>query len=166
MNREKTYSSQGIIFERKSIRRYQHVRLDEKTLRELKSISDKVEVLHEQNILSVEFFDYEPDDSHSRSVGAFGKFMSPPHFFAPYLIGGKHSFIELGFRTQQIILELWKRKIGSCYIGCAHRTRQVKELLNIPEDAFITTLVVFGLPDHNQSERSPRLLLNQASAFL
>lgn len=153
MNKEKTYPSQDIIFERKSIRRYQHVRLDEKTWQELKSISGKVEVLHDQNILSVEFFNYEPKHSLSRSVGAFGKFMSPPHFFAPFLIGEKHSLIDLGFRNQQIVLELWKRKIGSCYIGCAHRARQVKELLTIPEDAFITTLVVFGLPDHNQSER-------------
>ncbi len=79
--------------------------------------------------------------------------MNPPYFFAPFIIGKKNNLIDLGFRTQQIVLFLWNRGIGSCYIGCAHRQNQVKKLLKFPDGCNIISFVIFGLPDTNQSLR-------------
>ena len=112
-----------------------------------------MDALNETNDFTIQIFNYLPESPSGKALGGFGRIMKPPYFFAPHISGGTDSLVDLGFRTQQIVLEMWNKGIGSCYVGCAHRLSRVKQLLGISDHARIISFVIFGKPDTNQSLR-------------
>ncbi len=143
-----------LILSRRSIRRYLPEQLDNADLSEIEKIEKTIEPLIENNKFSVLLCNYLPDSSSGKVLGGFGRIMKPPHFIAPYISGdGINSYVDLGFRTQQILLEMWSRGIGSCYVGCAHRQKMVKQFLDISDEDQIISFVIFGKSEKNQSLR-------------
>jgi len=128
--------------------------MDEADLSKIIDLSKKIISLSANNDFFIQIFNYLPDTPSGKALGGFGRIMKPPYFFAPYISGGTDSLVDLGFRTQQIVLEMWNRGIGSCYVGCAHRQIRVKQLLDISGQARIISFVIFGEPDTNQSLRA------------
>lgn len=153
MNHNNQQESSSFVFERKSIRHYLPSKLDKKIIQGLQFLKNRVEVLEKENTLQINFHDYSHTDVASQALGSFGKIISAPHFFVPFMAGKEYTLPDLGYRTQQIILEMWRSGIGSCYIGCAHRQKKVSELLKLPSDATVIACVVFGIADKNQTEK-------------
>jgi hypothetical protein len=141
------------ILSRHSIRRYQQDSFREEELSTIEKSSNNLQSLDRKNIFSIKAFQYQPGAVSGKALGGFGRIMNPPYFMLPVISGDDFSFVDLGFRTQQIVLDLWAKGIGSCYIGCAHRQNQVKNLLELSEKLNIISFLVFGLPDKNQSLR-------------
>ena len=141
------------LLSRHSIRRYRPALMDKNDLSIINRSSKTIDFLNENNDFRIQIFDYMPDSLSGKALGGFGRIMRPPYFFAPYISGGTNSLVDLGFRTQQIVLEMWNRGTGSCFVGCAHRQFRVKQLLDISEQAKIISFVIFGEPDMNQSLR-------------
>jgi nitroreductase len=141
------------IYERKSIRQFRSDSIPADLLDRIHEWASGAQGLDQSHQFIVEIHDYDTQDKRSQAVGGFGRIMSPPHFLVPYLIGGKQALIDLGFRTQQIVLEMWRHGIGSCYIGCVHRQKRVKKALGLPPEAAIAAFIAFGVPDWNQPER-------------
>lgn len=150
---QKNQDLYNLLLSRHSIRRYLPDLMEEADLSEINRKSTSIDLLYEQNGFALQIFNYAPDLSSGKALGGFGRIMKPPYFFAPYISGGANSLVDLGFRTQQIVLEMWKQGTGSCYVGCAHRQLRVKQLLDIPDKARIISFVIFGKPDTNQSLR-------------
>lgn len=146
-------NSAACIFERKSIRQYRPDSIQADLLARIHEWACGAQGLDQSHHFFVDIHDYDPRDERSKAVGGFGRIMSPPHFLVPYIIGGKQALIDLGFRTQQIVLEMWRQGIGSCYIGCVHRQKRVKKALDLPPEAVIGAFIAFGVPDWNQPER-------------
>jgi nitroreductase len=141
------------LLARHSIRRYEPTLMGEDDLSRIRKASETINFLDENNLFEIKIFDYLPDSLSGKALGGFGRIMKPPHFLAPFISGGTNSLVDLGFRTQQIVLDMWSHGIGSCYVGCAHRQNRVKQLLNISDKARIISFVIFGRPDINQSLR-------------
>ena len=141
------------LISRHSIRRYKHDLLGEKDLSIINKFPKVIESLDSKNQFNVKIYEYHPETIAGRALGGFGRIMDPPYFLAPFITGNFHSLTDLGFRTQQLVLDLWNRGIGSCYVGCAHKQNRVKQLLDLVDEKKIISFVVFGLPDENQSLR-------------
>ena len=141
------------LLERHSIRRYEPDLLGENELLKIRKASKVIDSLDRENIFELKIFEYQPETSEGKALGGFGRIMKPPYFFAPFITGGTNSLIDLGFRTQQLVLDMWNNGIGSCYVGCAHRQNRVKQLLNISDQARIISFVIFGQPAAKQTLR-------------
>jgi hypothetical protein len=146
-------NSYNQLLTRHSIRRYDQSLLSEDDLSNISKNLTTIDQLDENNRYEIKSFNYLPDSPSGKALGGFGRIMKPPHYFAPFISGGTNSLVDLGFRTQQIVLEMWKKGIGSCYIGCAHHQNHVKKILNIADQARIISFVIFGRPDTNQTLR-------------
>lgn len=140
------------ILSRFSVRRYLPDKYDHQRINEIKSLSSLGMVLRLNDVFSCNIFEYDLNKRTSGALGAFGRIFKAPYFLAPYVLGDTNSLVSLGYRTQQIVINLWRDGIGSCYIGCVHHQKRVKELLGLPSDAHIVSLVAFGTPALDQSK--------------
>jgi len=127
--------------------------MEEVELSEISRSSTMIDSLSENNDFAVQIFNYLPDSPSGKALGGFGRIMKPTYFIAPHISDGTNSLVDLGYRTQQIVMGMWNKGTGSCYVGCAHRQLRVKQLLDIPEENRIISFVIFGKPDTNQSLR-------------
>jgi len=141
------------IYKRKSIRQYRADSIPSELLARIPEWTHDVQGLDQTSNFVVNIHDYDLRDKPSQALGGFGRIMSPPHFLAPFIIAGEHALVDLGFRTQQIVMDMWRHGIGSCYIGCVHRQKRAKTALGLPREATIAAFIVFGIPDWNQPER-------------
>ncbi len=141
------------IFERKSIRQYRADSIPSDLLARIPEWVHGIQGLERTSRFVAEIHDFDLRDKPSQALGGFGRIMSPPHFLAPYIISGKHALVDLGYRTQQIVMDMWRHGIGSCYIGCVHRQKRAKTALGLPPEAKIAAFIVFGVPDWNRPER-------------
>ena len=149
----KQNDSTAFILERKSVRNFQQVSLGEDQLSNFQSIAVATQHLEKNNSYNIKFFDFSLHYHNSKALGAYGRIMMPPHYFVTYMVGNTNMVVDLGFRTQHVVLGMWREGIGSCYIGCVHRQEKVKRLLNLPPEAVVVSLVAFGLPEINQPEK-------------
>lgn len=140
------------ILGRFSVRRYLPEKYGHQRLNEIKNLSSFGRVLRLNDVFSCNIFVYDPNGITSGVLGVFGRIFKAPYFLAPYVLGDTNSLVSLGYRTQQVVLNLWRDGIGSCYIGCVHHQKRVKELLGLPSDAHIISLVAFGTPAQDQSK--------------
>ena len=140
------------ILSRFSVRRYLPDKLGQQRITEIRSLSSSRMVLYLKTVFSCDIFEYDLKSKTSGALGAFGRIFNAPYFLAPYTVGDTNSLTDLGYRTQQIVLRLWRWGIGTCYIGCVHHQKRVKELLALPSDARIASLVAFGISAQDQSK--------------
>ena len=150
---QKNHDLYKLLLSRHSIRRYEPDLFGEDELSKFREADSTVNSLDKNNSFEIRVFDYHPESLSGKALGGFGRIMKPPYFLAPSISGGTNSLVDLGFRTQQIVLDMWNKGIGSCYVGCAHRQNRVKQLLKISGNARIISFVIFGKPDTNQSLR-------------
>jgi hypothetical protein len=148
-----THSSYQNILSRQSIRRFQNDFLKADEITSIKESIGRLQPLDRENIFSVKIYKYQPETSSGKALSGLGRIMNPPFFMLPKISGDDYSLVDLGFRTQQIVLDMWANGIGSCYIGCAHRQKRVKQLLELSDSVNIISFLVFGLPEKNQSLR-------------
>ncbi|UCH03069.1 MAG: nitroreductase family protein [Candidatus Bathyarchaeota archaeon] len=59
--------------------------------------------------------------------------------------GRKWSTIDTTIALQNMVIAAWALGIGSCWIG-DFKQKEVKELLNIPDDWRVVSLISFGYP--------------------
>lgn len=139
------------ILSRKSIRRYAGKEPDVYYLSELNKINRNLPMLLPENQYQLKVSEYDPQSDFGKALGGFGKIFSPPYACLPFINGKDHLLEDLGFRNEQLVLYLWSRGIGSCYIGCIHRQERVRDLLNLPDNAVFTSFIIFGYPHRKQS---------------
>jgi nitroreductase len=146
---ESAYSQ---ILERFSVRRYQKDTLQPSLLTRIHEKISSVEALDVKNTFSCHVYEYDIRDKASGALGIYGRIFQAPYFLAPGIQGDIRSLVDLGFRTQQIILDLWREGIGSCYVGCVHQQSRVIDLLDLPENVRVISMAAFGIPLDDQSK--------------
>jgi hypothetical protein len=140
------------IINRFSVRRYQQAEFEISLLDVVEKMTKNTDSLFGNDNFSCGIYKYDSRLKTSGALGLFGKIFSAPYFLAPFTLGGTDKLLDLGFRTQQIVLDLWREGIGSCYIGCVHQQKRVIDLLDLPKGARVVSMVAFGIPAENQSK--------------
>lgn len=140
------------IIDRFSVRRYQQTGFDVSRLMEIENFACHPESLRENDSFSCGVYKFDASSKTSGALGIFGRIFAAPYFIAPFIIGETDALLDLGFRTQQVVLDLWQEGIGSCYIGCVHQQKRVIDLLDLPKSARVISMVAFGIPAKDQSK--------------
>ena len=146
---ESTYNQ---ILGRFSVRRYLQRTLQPSQLTRVEEYVSSTEALNLINIFSCQLHEYDSQNKSSGAMGIYGRIFRAPYFLAPSITGDIQSLVDLGFRSQQIVLDLWHMGIGSCYIGCVHQQKRVINLLDLPVSARVVSMVAFGISAEDQSK--------------
>ncbi|MGQ9502068.1 MAG: nitroreductase family protein [Anaerolineae bacterium] len=132
------------ILVRRSVRRYDAQPLDEATLEKVRALADGVQPLVPANRFTVRLRSDVVRQDLIALLGAYGRLITPPHALVPYLQGTTHLLTDLGYRVEQIVVQLTALGIATCYIGTLPHEEQARTLLELPPNARIGALVVFG----------------------
>jgi nitroreductase len=134
------------ILARRSVRRYEKRPLDEATLAQVREIISSVKPLIPENQFEVLVHDEVVSEDLVTVLGGYGRFYTPPHSLALYMLGEEHVLEDLGYRSEQIAVRLAALGIGSCYIGALKRESEVRVHFGLPKGARIGAFLVFGRP--------------------
>ncbi|PWH13685.1 MAG: hypothetical protein DDG58_13475 [Ardenticatenia bacterium] len=132
------------IMARRSVRRYDAQPLDEATLEQVLALAEDVQSLVPANRFTVRLRSDVVRQDLVTLLGAYGRLITPPHALVPYLQGTVHPLTDLGYRVEQVVVRLTALGIATCYIGTLPHEEQARNLLELPADARIGALVVFG----------------------
>jgi nitroreductase len=134
------------ILSRHSVRNYEQRVLDPADLARVELILRNTKSRFSGNKFSVILKSKEKGEDLVSILGAYGRFITPPYYLLPYLIGENHSLADLGYQTEQIAIQLWSKGIGSCFIGCLSRRDVVRMKFQLPPSAHVAAFLVIGYP--------------------
>jgi len=134
------------ILARRSVRRYDETPLDEAILDQVREIATAAQPLVPENRFTVLLRDVAEGENLGETLGAYGRFVSPPHYLVPYIVGARHPLMDLGYRVEQIAVRLAMLGIGTCYIGALPREDTVRARFSLPAEARIGAFLIFGRP--------------------
>jgi nitroreductase len=66
--------------------------------------------------------------------------------------GAKNPYIDATRAAECLMLAAWSEGVGSCWVGGIDRPK-VKELLGIPEEAELVTVIPFGYPTAEETDK-------------
>jgi nitroreductase len=66
--------------------------------------------------------------------------------------GAKNPYIDATRAAECLMLAAWGEGVGSCWVGGLDRPK-IKELLGIPEEAELVTVIPFGYPSEEEKGR-------------
>ena len=135
------------LLSRRSIRTYKPLLIGDDVFNQIEGFFSTAFPIDSDNQFKNKIFVYQSDSIEGKALSRLGRIMNPPYFMAPHIYGDSLPLVDLWFRTQQIVFQLWRLGIGSCYIGCAHKKDRVVKTLELQEKAKMVSFVVFGYPD-------------------
>jgi nitroreductase len=151
------------IHARHSVRRFDRQPLDDHAVAQVRQIISAVKPLVPKNEFQANLVDVPPRTDLARSLGGYGRFVNPPHYLVPSVLGRQHPLVDAGFRVEQISVHLAALGIGSCFIGALNREEEVRTLYNLPEGARIGAFLVLGWPSQGLGGRATNRLLRMVS---
>jgi hypothetical protein len=169
------------ILARRSVRRYENRPLSPEAMAQVRAILSQVKPLVPENHFEVLVRDVEPGEDLTAALGGYGRIVSPPHYLVPYVVGPAvqpcgtrtevacvplHGLTDLGYRTEQIAVQLTRMGIGSCYIGSlgrekAARSRRIADSAGAAY-ARIGAFLVFGHPATGLAGRALNAAMRRA----
>ncbi len=148
------------ILNRRSVRRYDRIGLDEVVIEQVYHLIESAEPLIPENHFDIRHHDgMLVDRDFISSMGAYGYIISPPHAIAPYIIGNHYPLVDLGYRVEQIVVRLTGLGIGTCYIGTLYREQDNRARLDLPVNSRCGALLVFGYPTSSTTGRTLNSLM-------
>jgi nitroreductase len=134
------------ILTRKSVRSYDQHSFNPADMARVELILKNTNPLIPGSKFSVLFKSREKGEDLVSILGAYGRFISPPYYLLPFEIGEEQSFVDLGYQTEQIAVQLWSKGIGSCFIGCLSRQEKVRMDFHLPDNARMAAFLAIGYP--------------------
>lgn len=147
------------ILARRSVRRYDRARLEEATIARVREIAATVQPLVAGNRYDVLLGDVSAGRDLVTALGAYGRFVNPPHYLLPYALGEQHLLEDLGFRAEQVAVRMTMLGLGSCFIGCLGREAALRASFALPEGARVGALLIYGRPASALGARGINALL-------
>lgn len=150
------------IKKRKSTRKYKETKIDDKKIKNIIEKSIETDKLFESDIV-VDLRDRkEINDLIKGIIGDYGKIISP-HYFILSTEKEKKNIIDLGFLGEQLILELTKEKLATCWIGKFGSKEKIGNRLNLKNQKKPQALLAFGKPSKKgfRNEEPNRKKLNE-----
>ncbi len=87
-----------------------------------------------------------------------------PLAIALVIEGAKNPYIDATRAAECLMLAAWGEGIGSCWVGGLDRLK-IKELLGIPEEAELITVIPFGYPtDEEKAKKKVRKRLGKIAS--
>ncbi len=151
------------ILSRRSVRRYADSTVPEETRRQIAEFAMKVRPLVPENRFSYSVLPIEGKSEELAAVmGGYGKLVSARHLLLPRIQGDAHILEDFGYRVEQLVVELTRLGLGSCYIGAlGHEAEALDQLGFLPGER-VPAVVVFGYPSTATAGKSFNKMIRSA----
>ena len=138
------------ILDRYTVRQFEQTVFQQETYDLLNGIIGNVKSLLPDNQVTIlQMNEITPVDLLV-AQGPYGTFVISPHVLLPYTISQQFPLVEIGYQAQQIVIQLFKAGIGSCYLGTAGRENSVIRHFDLPVNASMGASLVIGYPKNNE----------------
>jgi len=151
------------ILSRRSVRRYRPEPLDRETLALIDDIVARARPLVPENRFRVLRRDVVTGEDLIAAMGGYGRILSPPHYLVGYAIGERHPLIDLGYRMEQIAVQMVQLSVSMCFIGNLGREENVRIRFRLNRDARMGAFLIFGRAAQTGPDRTINAAIRRAS---
>jgi hypothetical protein len=150
------------ILNRHSVRRYRNIPLGKQALTQIDDIVTHVTPLVPQNRFVVMRRDVLSGEDLIAAMGGYGRILSPPHFLTSYINGSQYPLVDLGYRMEQIAIQMVQIGISVCFIGSLGRETDVRIRFRLLRNARTAAFLIFGYPAETVTGRTINAVLRQS----
>ncbi|MHB9032991.1 MAG: nitroreductase family protein [Anaerolineae bacterium] len=136
------------ILARRSTRKYT-AHVEAHYLAEVQQVCANPPGLIPENTFNATIQALQPDKDLTVILGAYGRLVAPPYVVVPTLSGAHNILVDLGYRTQQIVIAITQLGLGSCYVGTLTHDEQTRRFFQIPNGQQHAAVIAFGHPAEN-----------------
>lgn len=151
------------ILTRRSVRRYHPSPLNKTMLARADEIVSSVKPLVPENRLRMMRRDVFTGEDLIMAMGGYGRIISPPHYLVGSIAGETHLLTDMGFRMQQIAIQMTQLGIGMCFIGSLGRERSVRVRFRLPQETRTGAFLIFGHPAQNMGGRTINAVMRRTA---
>lgn len=151
------------ILSRRSVRRYRAEPLDKTALALIDDIVAGVRPLVPENRFRILRRDVVTGEDLIAAMGGYGRILSPPHYMVGYAVGERHPLVDLGYRMEQIAVQMVQLSIGMCFIGNLGREENVRIRFRLNRDARMGAFLIFGRAAQTGPDRTINAAIRRAS---
>ena len=134
------------ILNRHSVRRYRNTPLSNQNLAQIDDIIAHVTPLISQNRFAVMRRDVLSGEDLISAMGGYGRILRPPHFLTSYIVGEQLPLVDLGYRMEQIAIQMVQIGISICFIGSLGREADIRIRFRLLRNARTAAFLIFGYP--------------------
>lgn len=149
------------ILNRHSVRRYRNVPLNKQILNKIDDIITHITPLIPQNRFAVMRRDVITGEDLIAAMGGYGRILSPPHFLTSYIVGDQYPLVDLGYRMEQIAIQMVQLGISMCFIGSLGRETDVRIRFRLLQNARTAAFLIFGYPAKTVTGRTINAVLRR-----
>lgn len=132
------------ILQRRSTRRYDPTPLDDEHLAAVQRLVAEARPLVPGNAWGCRMVRRVKEKDLAVFLGRYGVLVSPSHMLVPYIDGGAHSLMDVGFRMEQVAVQLTRAGFASCFLGALSNEAAVNQRFSLPDGAIVGAALVFG----------------------
>ena len=152
------------ILSRRSVRRYRDEPLDKNTLALIDDIVDHVRPLVPENRFRVLRRDVVSGEDLIAAMGGYGRILTPPHYLVGNTIGSKRPLVDLGYRMEQIAIQMVQLGISVCFIGSLGREENVRIRFRLNRESRFGAFLIFGRAADGITGRTINAVILRASS--
>lgn len=151
------------ILNRRSVRRYRPEPLGKESLDRIDDILAHVTPLIPDNRFRVMRRDVITGEDLIAAMGGYGRILTPPHYMVPMMIGDRLPLVDLGYRMEQLAIQMVQLGISVCFIGSLNREDNVRIRFRLPSEARIGAFLIFGRAAESVTGRTINAVIRRAS---
>jgi hypothetical protein len=151
------------ILSRRSIRRYRDQALDSELLLMLDDVVSHVRPLIPANRLRVMRRDVVSGEDLIAAMGGYGRVLSPPHYLVGYILGSRLPLVDLGYRMEQIAVQMVQLGVSMCFIGSLNRMENVRVRFRLSQEAHLGAFLIFGYDAESVADRTINAVIRRTS---
>jgi hypothetical protein len=96
------------------------------------------------------------------AMGGYGRILTPPHYLVAAMVGSTAPLIDLGYRMEQIAVQMVQLGISVCFIGSMGRETNVRVRFRLNPAARTGAFLIFGRPAESITGRTINTAIRRA----
>ncbi len=151
------------ILNRHSTRRYRDEPLDKDALAMIDDIIRHAQPLVPENRFRVMRRDVVSGEDLIAAMGGYGRILSPPHYLVAYAMGDRMPLVDLGYRMEQIAVQMVQLGISVCFIGSMGREDNVRVRFRLARGGRTGAFLIFGRAAETATGRTINAVIRRTS---
>ncbi|MCU0519671.1 MAG: nitroreductase family protein [Anaerolineae bacterium] len=151
------------ILSRHSVRRYRNEPLDKETLAMIDDIAAHVRPLVPENRFRFMRRDVVSGEDLIAAMGGYGRVLTPPHYLVAYTVGDRAPLVDLGYRMEQICVQMVQLGVSVCFIGSLGREDNVRVRFRLTRGGRTGAFLIFGRAAETVTGRTINAVIRRTS---
>lgn len=153
-----------LVQSRKSERTFEDKQVDDKDLDELLNYISEVSGPFSGSVRVEMILDKKEIDINAEKLGTYGIIKGARYYLVCILEKDKDSLYQLGYILERVVLFLWNKGIGTCWMGGTFKRSKFAEKASLRENEYLPIVIPFGYPKEKRSITDKIVRLAASSA--